>query len=128
MNNTRAAGFDRLPFFFYFFSGATALVYETVWIRLFSATFGNTAQALSTVIAVFLGGLAIGSILSGRLKIGGLKVYGSIEALVGVYALATPWLIHAAQPSLALVYQSNTGLLPVALGCLSERGCAISES
>jgi spermidine synthase len=114
VSNTRAAGFDRLPFFFYFLSGTTALVYETVWIRLFSATFGNTAQALATVIAVFLGGLAIGSILSGRLKISGLKIYGSIEALVGAYALATPWLIHAAQPALASVYQSNTNLLPLA--------------
>jgi len=38
---------------------------RTVWIPLFSATFGNTAQALSTVIAVFLGGLAVGALLSG---------------------------------------------------------------
>ena len=105
---------SRLPFLFYFLSGATALVYETVWIRLFSATFGNTAQALSTVIAVFLGGLAAGSILSARFKTRGLRVYGAIEAAVGVYALATPGLIRAAQPMLASVYQSNAAMLPVA--------------
>ena len=105
---------SRLPFLFYFLSGATALVYETVWIRLFSATFGNTAQALSTVIAVFLGGLAAGAVLSARFKAGGLRVYGAIEAAAGVYALATPWLIGAAQPMLASVYQSNAGMLPLA--------------
>ena len=109
---------SRLPYLFYFLSGATALIYETVWIRLFSATFGNTAQALSTVIAVFLGGLAVGSILGGRFKAAGLPVYGAIEAAVGLYALATPWLIQAAQPVLASVYQSNPAMLPITRAAL----------
>jgi len=52
------------PFFFYLLSGATALVYETC-DSLVLGHLWNTAQALSTVIAVFLGGSRFGALLSG---------------------------------------------------------------
>ena len=52
----------------YVASGLTALVYETVWIRLFTLSFGSTAAAFSTVVAVYLGGLATGAALAGRIS------------------------------------------------------------
>jgi spermidine synthase len=88
-------------------SGFTGLVYETVWIRAFALSFGSTAQALSTVAAVYLGGLAIGAWLAGRLRFDGLKLYGIAEILTGAYALAIPSLISLVTPWLASIYSPD---------------------
>ena len=50
----------------FFLSGATALVYQLVWMRLLMLFFGSTTLAVSTVLDTFMGGLAIGSIVIGR--------------------------------------------------------------
>ena len=50
----------------FFFSGATSLVYEVLWTRRLSLTFGHTVLAVSTVLTVFMSGLALGSFLAGR--------------------------------------------------------------
>ena len=51
----------------FFLSGATGLVFEVVFTRLLHHIFGSTAYAASTVLAAFMGGLAIGSFLLGRI-------------------------------------------------------------
>ena len=56
-----------LAFLCFFASGFAGLVYEIAWIRRASLVFGSTTEALSTVLAVFFGGLALGSWLFGRL-------------------------------------------------------------
>src|ERR1019366_2505480 len=74
-----------LPIFF-FFSGASSLIFETIFTRLLTYTFGNTAHAVSTVLAAFLGGLALGALVFGRWVDGrsaSLRVYGWLELLVG---------------------------------------------
>lgn len=43
-----------------------ALVYEVTWIRPLSLVFGNTTYAISTIIAAFIFGLAIGSWFAGK--------------------------------------------------------------
>jgi len=50
----------------FFLSGASGLIYQIVWMRKLSLVFGNTVHAVSTVVAVFMGGLALGSWLFGR--------------------------------------------------------------
>ena len=47
-------------------SGAAALVYEVAWTRLLTLQMGHTVAAASTVLAAFMGGLALGSWLGGR--------------------------------------------------------------
>ena len=48
-------------------SGVCALIYQVLWLRLLSLTFGVTTHAASTVLASFMGGLALGSFVAGRL-------------------------------------------------------------
>ena len=50
----------------FFLSGASALIYQLVWLRLLSLVFGVTVYAASTVLASFMAGLAIGSAVAGR--------------------------------------------------------------
>ena len=40
-------------------SGTAALIYEVAWTRLFTLELGHTVAASSTVLAAFMGGLAL---------------------------------------------------------------------
>lgn len=83
----------------FFATGACGLVYQQLWLRELSLTFGVTVQAVSTVLAAFFGGLALGGYLAGRLArrtARPIAWYGAIEIATGVLALATPLLLGAA--------------------------------
>jgi len=80
---------------FFWLSGATALIYEVVWARQLGLVFGTTVYAMATVLAIFFSGLGLGSWLFGKLTDGlnkPLRLYGLMEILIGIYALATPGL------------------------------------
>ncbi|MFT7462430.1 MAG: spermidine synthase [Pseudohongiellaceae bacterium] len=73
-----------------FLSGAVALLYEICWIRKASFVFGGSSLALSTVLASFFAGLALGSEVFGRRSrrvAHPLALYGSLEIALGVVAL-----------------------------------------
>lgn len=76
-------------------SGIASLVYQIVWMRRLVLVFGSATLATSTVLAVFLGGLAVGAWVWGRVadRHAGraLTIYGLVEAAIGFYALASPW-------------------------------------
>ena len=72
-------------------SGCAGLAYETVWIRAFTISFGSTLLSFSTVISVYLGGLALGAAGAGRLQTrSGLAWYGAAEIFIGLYAFGDP--------------------------------------
>lgn len=76
-------------------SGATALVYETVWARQLILTFGASHEAVSIVLASFMAGLALGSFAIGRWADRlrrPLRVYGILELVLALLAAATPAL------------------------------------
>jgi len=80
----------------FFFSGLSSLVFETLFTRLLTYSFGNTAQAVSTVLAAFLGGLALGALLFGRWvdrRPPSLWIYAGLELGAGVYCVFTPRLL-----------------------------------
>jgi len=45
----------------FFLSGASALIFETLWFRLSGLTFGNSVWASALVLSSFMGGLALGN-------------------------------------------------------------------
>lgn len=47
-------------------SGAAALVYQTAWTRQFALVFGTSELAVATVLAAYMGGLALGAWLVER--------------------------------------------------------------
>jgi spermidine synthase len=76
-------------------SGATGLIYEVLWARMLGLVFGATTLAVSTVLAAFMGGLALGSALAGRLAARiarPMRAYGIFEIGIALYALAVPLL------------------------------------
>ncbi len=80
-------------------SGACGLTYQVLWLRLLSLVFGVTVHAASTVLAAFMAGLALGSLLAERLARRGhpLRVFAALEAGIAVAALATPAMLGAAE-------------------------------
>src|SRR5262249_6809553 len=90
-------------------SGAAALIYEMTWVRLLTLHIGHGIAAASTVLAAFMGSLAIGAAAGGR--IGGrlrpaqaLRTYAGIEVLIAALALLLPLELRAVQPVLATIY------------------------
>lgn len=82
----------------FFGSGACALIYQVMWLRLLALVFGVTVYAASTVLAGFMAGLAVGSFVAGRVAsrlTRPLAAFGVVEALVGVTALASPDVLTA---------------------------------
>jgi spermidine synthase len=82
----------------FFASGAAGLIYQVLWLRLLALVFGVTVHAASTVLAAFMGGLALGSVLAGRLadRVGRpLRWFAAAEAGVALSALATPVALRA---------------------------------
>ncbi len=71
-------------------SGMTALIYEIIWIRPLSLVFGTTVYAVSTIIASFILGLAIGSWIAGRFSDrlqNPLKYFALIQIAVGFFGI-----------------------------------------
>src|SRR6476469_9945486 len=106
----------------FFCSGATALVYEVLWSKYLTFMLGSTVQAQTVVLAIFMGGLALGNRLFGgradRLK-RPLAVYGYVEAAIGLYAFCFSWLYKGADSIFSSV---GTSLLHHGTGLLFLKG------
>src|SRR5581483_7855811 len=87
----RPAGAGRAIFFALFAaSGFAGLIYESIWTHYLKLFLGHAAYAQTLVLAIFMGGLALGSWIAARF--GGrwrdqLGAYALTEAAIGVLAL-----------------------------------------
>ena len=95
-------------------SGAAALLYEVVWTRLLALDMGHGLAAASTVLAAFMGGLAVGAAAGGRIgqqmtRTAALRTYALLEAGIGLFALAVPLLLAGARPVLGALYDDGNG-------------------
>lgn len=102
-------------FIAFFLSGFSSLVYELTWVRFLKHIFGSDSLALSTLLTVFIGGIALGTFLTGKLikkyfpiksdlsqeflraiKTGQsytlILLYALVEFLVAVYAIFVPFI------------------------------------
>ena len=74
----------------FFISGFSGLIYESVWSHYLKIFVGHAAYAQTLVLTVFIGGLAIGSWLCGRVAervVNPLRFYAIVEGVIGVIAL-----------------------------------------
>ena len=93
----------------FFVSGAAGLIYEIVWTRMLSYVFGTSTYALSAVVVAYMGGLALGAVLAGRVSDrlrSPLLAYTAIEVAIGVLG----GLLLLILPHLSLVDRANFAL------------------
>ncbi len=93
----------------FFISGITALVYQTLWVRICGRIFGVTVFAVSCVLTAFMTGLASGSFYFGKLvdkRKNPLIIWALLELGIGIYALIFPLLIQAVNSIHIAVYRA----------------------
>lgn len=91
-----------------FFSGFSALIYQTVWLRQFRLIFGASTFATGAVLAIFMAGLGLGSALLGKradAKARPLAYYARLELLIAAAAAVSPLLLALA----AKIYFASGG-------------------
>ncbi len=109
----------------YLISGAAALLYEVLWLRLLTNSVGHTAAAVGILLAAFMGGLAVGAWGAGRAAgslppARALRTYAVLEIGIGACALLLPLVIAAARPALVWAYAGEGGrLFDTAMGILA---------
>jgi spermidine synthase len=91
-----------LPAVFVLFtaSGFSGLIYESIWSHYLKLFLGHAAYAQTLVLAIFMGGMAIGAWLASRWSARWrnlLLAYALVEMLVGVASLAFHDVFVAAQ-------------------------------
>lgn len=105
----------------FFFSGMAALVYQVLFAKELALVFGSTATATLTVLATFLGGMAIGSVIGGLVAhrlVRPLIAYAGVEVAIALYCVATPALFRLIQSGYVA---AATGLPPDAAMLLPMR-------
>ncbi len=78
-------------------SGVTGLIYEVVWGKYLALFIGVSAYAHTIVLAAYMGGLALGSVVFGRLadkRHMPLKTYAVLELGIGLYGALFPLLLQ----------------------------------
>lgn len=91
-----------------FASGSASLTYQVVWMRRLALVFGSTTLATSTVLAAFLGGLAIGTWIWGRQgdlhPQAALRMFAGAEIATGIYGFASLLVFRVVQAMYLEVY------------------------
>lgn len=87
-------------------SGFAGLMYEVIFSKSLALTFGSTSTAAYTVLATYMGGMALGTWLgakfAGRTK-HVILAYAGCEFFIGLYSIATPVLFAGVQYSYVLL-------------------------
>jgi predicted membrane-bound spermidine synthase len=110
----------RSVFFFLFtVSGFAGLIYESIWSHYLKLFLGHAAYAQTLVLALFMGGMAIGSWLCSRWSgswANLLRGYALAEALIGLAALAFhPVFVAATDAAYESVLPALRGDVPAML-------------
>jgi spermidine synthase len=95
-------------------SGGAALLYEVAWTRWLTLFMGHTVAAASAVLAAFMGGLAAGAVLGGRLVARmsarrAFTTYAALELAIAALAIVLPYELAAVEPLLARAYAGGQG-------------------
>ena len=89
-------------------SGCSALIYEIVWYQLLQLVIGSTAISLGVLLAIFMGGLCIGSVLLPRVLPASrhpLRMYAFVELGIALFGI----LVLIGMPLVSGVYVAAVG-------------------
>jgi spermidine synthase len=112
---------DVLPLVVFFLSGTAALIYELVWFHLVQLVVGASSISVAALLASFMGGMALGSLLLPRIVSPArhpFRVIAVLEGAMAAIGLAMPLLLPAIQSGyLAMVGYGYAGVLTRAVVC-----------
>jgi len=92
----------------FFASGASALVFETLWFRQAGLAFGNSIWASSLVLSAFMAGLGLGNALAaafGRRVANPVRAYAYAEAAIALTGVGLVYLFPVVGVVLAPLFR-----------------------
>src|SRR5213595_1058757 len=99
----------------FIFSGVAALIYEVVWFQMLELVIGSSAISLGVLLATYMGGMCLGSLLLPRLTraraVHPLRLYAWLELGIGACGL----FVLAVVPLVSGVYSAIGGHGPFAI-------------
>jgi spermidine synthase len=96
----------------FFLSGAAGLIYQVAWTKSLGLIFGHTVYATAVVLAVFMAGLASGSVYLGRWAKGHtnpVTLYARIEFLIAATGALSLAGLAAVRSLYVIVYPVVSG-------------------
>ncbi len=100
-----------------FASGFCGLVYQVAWLRLLRLVFGASTAASAAVLAIFMGGIGVGSLWLGPKadrSARPLALYARLEAGIALGAILSPVLVFGVRRLYFAL--GGTGVLGLAAG------------
>jgi len=100
-----------------FLSGISALIFETLWLRLSGLAFGNSIWAAALILSSFMAGLALGTAIaaSGKFRTRPLKLYAALELAIALFGctivFALPVIGELLRPLFQTLWSHQTMLL-----------------
>ena len=80
-------------------TGFTGIALEILLLFAFQNIYGYLYERMGVIVAVFMVGLALGGYVANRMiqkgRASWIPVLAIMEGVIGCYALALPWVIHA---------------------------------
>jgi spermidine synthase len=94
-----ATGKVFLLFVLFFISGFTALLYQVVWQRMLGLFSGSDVRSVTIVVASYLLGLGLGSLVGGRLsdrlsRRNAVQTYGICNLGIAIFAIFSRFLFY----------------------------------
>ncbi|MGA1791757.1 MAG: fused MFS/spermidine synthase [bacterium] len=94
----------------FFFSEVCGLIYVITWTQILRHSLGPPLFSIISILTIFLGGLTLGSYITGRYidirRPDPLKVYGLLVGTLGIYSLFLPWFIQGMTLIHGAIYQN----------------------
>ncbi|HYI02111.1 fused MFS/spermidine synthase [Hyalangium sp.] len=91
----------------FFVSGLSGILFEVLWVRIFTYLLGGTTHSVTAVITAFMLGLGLGSYLLGRVAdrhARPLRVYGLLELGVAFSGLVAFYAFHHIESLYSALY------------------------
>jgi spermidine synthase len=91
-----------------FLSGISALIFETLWLRLSGLAFGNSTWSAALILSSFMAGLALGTAIAALMKLRArpLRFYAALEIAVAVLGCTIVFALPAIGELLRPLFQS----------------------
>lgn len=105
----------------FFLSGWAALIYQVLFSKQLTYVFGSMSTATNTVLATYMGGMALGTWIGGAMAQRvrrPVAVYALCEAAIAIYCAASPFVFHLVQ---TIYIDMAAGATPDAAGLLPVR-------
>ncbi len=92
-----------------FLSGASALLFQTLWLRLSGLAFGNSIWSAALILSSFMAGLALGSAIAASISLQGwrpLRLYAALELTVALFGCTLVFALPHVGEGLRSIFQA----------------------